>query len=42
MDHLGRLRREGLIQNRRDGKVVFASLTERGRSLLATVEAVAS
>jgi DNA-binding transcriptional ArsR family regulator len=39
--HLGRLRREGMIRSRRDGKVVFASLTDRGREMLATVGAVA-
>ncbi len=39
--HLGRLRREGLIASRREGKVVFASLTDQGRSLLDRVEAVA-
>ena len=36
--HLGRLRREGLIDSRRAGKVVFASLSDRGRELLAMVE----
>jgi ArsR family transcriptional regulator, lead/cadmium/zinc/bismuth-responsive transcriptional repressor len=39
--HLGRLRREGLITSRRDGKVVFASLTDRARDMLAAIEAVA-
>src|ERR1700689_714542 len=39
--HLGRLRRDGLVTSRREGKVVFASLTERGRALLERVEAVA-
>jgi len=38
--HLGRLKREGLVTSRREGKVVFASLTERGRALLDMVEAV--
>ena len=38
--HLSRLRRDGLIEARRDGKVVFASLTDNGRRLLATLEAV--
>jgi DNA-binding transcriptional ArsR family regulator len=38
--HLGRLRREGLVTSRRDGKVVFASLTDRGQRLLTHVEAV--
>jgi DNA-binding transcriptional ArsR family regulator len=40
--HLGRLKREGLVASRRDGKVVFASLTERGRSLLAMMEGLAA
>jgi ArsR family transcriptional regulator, lead/cadmium/zinc/bismuth-responsive transcriptional repressor len=39
--HLGRLRRDGLVAGRREGKVVFASLTELGRALLARVEAFA-
>lgn len=39
--HLGRLRRDGLVAARREGKVVFASLTDRGRELLSMVEAVA-
>ena len=40
--HLGRLRREGLVASRRDGKVVFASLTDRGHQLLAQIQAVAA
>jgi DNA-binding transcriptional ArsR family regulator len=32
--HLGRLRREGFVESRREGKVVFASLTERGRVII--------
>lgn len=40
--HLGRLGREGLIQRRRDGKIVFASLTDQGRDLLASLEAIAA
>ena len=40
--HLGRLRREGLIESRREGKVVFASLSDRGRELLAMMETVAA
>jgi ArsR family transcriptional regulator, lead/cadmium/zinc/bismuth-responsive transcriptional repressor len=40
--HLGRLRRDGLVASRREGKVVFASLTERGRALLERVEAIAT
>ena len=40
--HLGRLRREGLITSRRDGKTVFASLTPRGRELLSMIERVAA
>jgi ArsR family transcriptional regulator, lead/cadmium/zinc/bismuth-responsive transcriptional repressor len=39
--HLGRLRRDGLVASRREGKIVFASLTERGRTLLERVEAIA-
>jgi DNA-binding transcriptional ArsR family regulator len=39
--HLGRLRREGLVGSRREGKVVFASLTDRGHELLELVLAVA-
>jgi DNA-binding transcriptional ArsR family regulator len=39
--HLSRLRREGLVGSRRDGKVVFASLTQRGRTVLAMIERVA-
>jgi ArsR family transcriptional regulator, lead/cadmium/zinc/bismuth-responsive transcriptional repressor len=38
--HLARLKRDGLVAGRRDGKVVFASLTERGRSLLTMIERV--
>lgn len=38
--HLSRLRREGLVQSRREGKVVFASLTGRGQALVASLEAV--
>lgn len=40
--HLGRLKREGLVASRREGKVVFASLTERGRVLLDVIEGVAA
>jgi ArsR family transcriptional regulator, lead/cadmium/zinc/bismuth-responsive transcriptional repressor len=40
--HLGRLRRDGMVASRRDGKVRFASLTERGRSLLTMIERVAA
>lgn len=39
--HLGRLKRDGLVASRREGKVVFAALTERGQALLDLVEAVA-
>jgi DNA-binding transcriptional ArsR family regulator len=39
--HLGRLKREGLVASRRDGQVVFASLTERGRVWLGMIEGVA-
>ena len=40
--HLGRLRREALVSSRREGKVVFAALTERGLSTLAMAEALAA
>jgi ArsR family transcriptional regulator, lead/cadmium/zinc/bismuth-responsive transcriptional repressor len=40
--HLGRLRRYGLVSSRREGKIVFASLTEHGRALLERVEAIAA
>ncbi len=40
--HLARLRREGLVASRRDGKVVFASLTAHGRDQLATVNGLAN
>jgi DNA-binding transcriptional ArsR family regulator len=40
--HLGRLRREGLVASRREGKVVFASLTNLGHALLERVEAIAT
>jgi ArsR family transcriptional regulator, lead/cadmium/zinc/bismuth-responsive transcriptional repressor len=39
--HLVRLRRDGLVASRREGKVVFASLTDIGRVLLERVEALA-
>jgi len=39
--HLGRLKRDGIVASRREGKVVFASLTERGRVLLDVIEGVA-
>jgi DNA-binding transcriptional ArsR family regulator len=38
--HLGKLRAAGLVTSRRDGKVVFASLTDSGRRLLTTLTAV--
>jgi DNA-binding transcriptional ArsR family regulator len=38
--HLGRLRRDGLVTSRREGKIVFASLTELGRAMLERVEAI--
>jgi ArsR family transcriptional regulator, lead/cadmium/zinc/bismuth-responsive transcriptional repressor len=40
--HVGRLKHEGLVVSRREGKVVFASLTERGRTLLTAIDAVAA
>jgi DNA-binding transcriptional ArsR family regulator len=36
--HLSRLRREGLVTGRRDGKVIFASLTDHGRARLTALE----
>lgn len=38
--HLGRLRAAGLVGSRREGKVVFASLTPRGSELLASLSEV--
>ncbi len=38
--HLSRLRREGVVASRREGKVVFASLTERGRVVVGALEQV--
>lgn len=35
--HLKVLRKEGLVQSRRDGKLVLYRLTEDGRSLLAAL-----
>jgi DNA-binding transcriptional ArsR family regulator len=41
--HLRRRRLHGLVESRRDGKMVMHSLTERGRELLAaTLAAVAA
>ena len=40
--HLGRLRRDGLVSSRRDGRIVFASLTDRGQRTLAITTAVAA
>jgi ArsR family transcriptional regulator, lead/cadmium/zinc/bismuth-responsive transcriptional repressor len=40
--HLGRLRREGLVTGRREGKTVFASLTPQGQALLTMIEQVAT
>lgn len=40
--HLGRLRAAGLVESRRDGRVVFAALTERGRALVELTAAVAA
>lgn len=40
--HLNRLRREGLLHSRRDGKIVFASLTAKGRQLVEALTAVAA
>jgi ArsR family transcriptional regulator, lead/cadmium/zinc/bismuth-responsive transcriptional repressor len=38
--HLSRLRREGLIESRRDGKIVFTSLTETGHALIDTINGI--
>lgn len=35
--HLGRLRAHGLVDGRRDGKMIMYSLTERGHELLLPV-----
>lgn len=40
--HLARLRRDGLITSRRDGRIVFAALTEIGRSQLSALETLAA
>lgn len=40
--HLGRLRAADLVASRREGKVVFASLTSSGRALLASLSWVAA
>ena len=40
--HLGRLRAAELVASRREGKVVFASLTPSGRALLASIAGVAA
>ncbi len=39
--HLARLRREGLVASRREGKIVFASLTDLGQALLERVQTLA-
>jgi ArsR family transcriptional regulator, lead/cadmium/zinc/bismuth-responsive transcriptional repressor len=38
--HLSRLRREGLVESRRDGKIVFASLTDAGRELIEAIDGI--
>ncbi|WP_320671945.1 ArsR/SmtB family transcription factor [Patulibacter defluvii] len=38
--HLKRLRQAGLVESRREGRIVFASLTPAGRALLAAVAEV--
>jgi DNA-binding transcriptional ArsR family regulator len=38
--HLARLRREGLVVSRREGKIVFATLTDLGHALLERVQAL--
>ena len=40
--HLGRLRAAGLVERRRDGRVVFASLSASGRALVASLTQVAA
>lgn len=40
--HLGRLRREGLIASRRDGRIVFATLTPEGRRRVEAIDGVAA
>ena len=40
--HLGRLRAAGLVEGRRDGRVVFASLSPSGRALLASLTGVSA
>lgn len=40
--HLGKLRAAGLVSSRREGKVVFASLTSTGQALLASLSEVAA
>jgi len=40
--HLARLRAAGLATSRREGRVVFASLTDRGRALVDLATAVAA
>lgn len=38
--HLGRLRRDGLVSSRREGKIVCAALTDRGQRTLAIIQTV--
>lgn len=38
--HLGKLRAAGFATGRREGKIVFASLTPAGRALLTSITAV--
>jgi len=38
--HLRQLRSQGLVESRRDGKMVLYSLNRRGRSLLAAADAL--
>lgn len=40
--HLGRLRAAGLVAGRREGKVVFVSLTSSGRALLGSLAVLAA
>lgn len=40
--HLGRLRAAGLVESRREGRIVFTELTPEGTALIRTLEGVAT
>lgn len=40
--HLSRLRGAGLVKSRRDGRIVFATLTDRGRALVDLTTSVSA